>query len=255
MVWFSCAKCITSKDQLAATLCSRAAIPHVISGVIVSIVIDVISDVVCPWCFIGKRNLEAALALYRERSPDAEAPVINWHPFQLNPQLPKSGMPRSEYIAQKFGGPDRAKQIYGRVSAAGKQAGIDFDFDQIKIQPNTTDAHRLIYRAAATGKQDAMVEALFRAYFLEAKDLTQSEVLARLAAATGMDAEVATQYLASDEDLDLLANIEWQARQIGVEGVPFFIINRKQALSGAQPPAVLLQAIESVVDEAAAPVQ
>src|SRR5688572_2023828 len=105
--------------------------------------IDVISDIVCPWCFIGKRNLEAALAEWRKAHPDDEQPHVRWHPFQLNPGLPEDGIPRTQYIADKFGGPERAKEIYARVSAAGANAGIDFNFEGIARQPNTVDPHRL----------------------------------------------------------------------------------------------------------------
>ena len=216
-----------------------------------SIVIDIISDVVCPWCYIGKRNLEAALAKYHEQHAKDPTPTVRWHPFQLNPQLPKTGVPRAEYLEKKFGGPARTKQIYARVTEAGKQAGIDFDFDRITVQPNTVDPHRLVYHALAAGKQDAMVETLFRAYFLDARDLTKVSTLAELAAQAGIDKQSAETYLGSDEDRDLIADADQEARRMGVEGVPFFIINRKYALSGAQPPEVMLKAIEQTVAETA----
>jgi 2-hydroxychromene-2-carboxylate isomerase len=147
--------------------------------------IDVISDVVCPWCYIGKRNLESALASWRQMHPDEAAPEVRWHPFQLNPHLPESGVSRREYLEQKFGGPERAKEIYARVTAAGSRSGIAFDFDSIRVQPNTINPHRLIHIAADRGSQDEMAEALFRNYFLEAADLTQKGTLADIAAQAG----------------------------------------------------------------------
>jgi predicted DsbA family dithiol-disulfide isomerase len=213
--------------------------------------VDIVSDVVCPWCLIGKRNFERALALYRERHPDAEAPAVRWHPFQLNPQMPATGMPRAEYTASKFGGHERAREVYARVAAAGANAGIEFDFDRITVQPNTVDAHRLIHRAAAQSRQDDMVESLFRGYFLETRDLTKLPELVDLAARAGIDAEEARRYLESSEDRDLILQQDQQARQIGVEGVPFFIFNQKYAVSGAQPPELLLEAMERAATEGA----
>ncbi len=215
------------------------------------IIIDIISDVVCPWCYIGKCNLESALAKFHDSHPAEPAPTVRWHPFQLNPQLPKTGVPRAEYLEKKFGGPARAKQIYARVTEAGKQAGIAFDFDRISVQPNTVDAHRLIYRALDVNRQDAVVDALFRGYFLEGKDLTKLESLVEAAEQAGIDGKASLDYLTGDDDLELIADADREARAMGVEGVPFFIINRKYALSGAQPPEVILQAIEQATAESA----
>jgi predicted DsbA family dithiol-disulfide isomerase len=205
--------------------------------------IDIISDVVCPWCFIGKRHLERALQLRAQVQPRAPAPEIYWHPFQLNPTLPASGVPRKEYLENKFGGAERAKQIYARVSEAGRRAGIAFDFDRIVMQPNTIDAHRLVHRAGAAGVQDAMVDSLFQGYFVEGRDLTRLEVLCELAARAGMPLADAQRYLCSDEDREVVEEADRHARRIGVEGVPFFIFDRQLAVSGAQPPELLLEAM------------
>ena len=205
--------------------------------------IDVISDVVCPWCFIGKRNLERALEMWRADHPD-DVPVVRWHPFQLNPQLPPGGVPRREYLEMKFGGPDRAKEIYARVTAAGKRAGIEFAFDSIAVQPNTIDAHRLLNHAGELGSQDAMSEALFRRYFLEGADLSDRETLADIAKSAGLDRDQTIAYLASDADRELIEEQDRRARSIGVEGVPFFIFNQQVALSGAQPPEVIVNAMQ-----------
>ena len=217
--------------------------------------IDVISDVVCPWCFIGKRNLEAALRTWEQQNPEEEMPRVRWHPFQLNPGLPGEGIPRDRYVAEKFGGPERAKEIYARVSSAGLQAGIDFRFGAIQRQPNTVDAHRLIHIAEDLGLQDAMVESLFRSYFLEAADLTSKEALAGIAAGAGMAKQEIETYLESDADRLLIENADHRARTIGVQGVPFFIFDQKYAVSGAQPPEVLLDVMRKVRAEVAAPPQ
>jgi predicted DsbA family dithiol-disulfide isomerase len=214
--------------------------------------IDVISDVVCPWCFIGKRHLESALASWRKDHAGEEQPQVRWHPFQLNPQLPRSGVPRAEYIATKFGGPQRAKEIYARVANAGARAGIAFDFDKIAVQPNTLNAHRLIHHAGVSGKQDAIAEALFRAYFLEGADLSSDDTLADIATRAGLDRDEISTYLASDEDKALIEDQDQHARSLGVEGVPFFIFNRRYAVSGAQPPEAILDVMAKAEEELAA---
>jgi predicted DsbA family dithiol-disulfide isomerase len=216
-----------------------------------SLLIDVISDVVCPWCFIGKRNLERALETWRAKHPD-ETPTVRWHAFQLNPQLPGSGVPRKQYLENKFGGPERAKEIYARVSAAGKRAGIDFAFDAIQVQPNTIDAHRLMHYAGEQGRQDEMAETIFRRYFVEGADLSDKETLADIAGQAGLNREKAAAYLAGDADRALIEEQDQRARAIGVEGVPFFIFNQRLALSGAQPPEVIVEAMEKAREEVAA---
>lgn len=208
-----------------------------------SLDIDIISDVVCPWCFIGKRRLEQALALWRERHPEDE-PQVRWHPFELNPQMPAAGMDRAQYLADKFGGPERAREIYARVEAAGREVDIPFDFSRMQVQPNTLNAHRLIAWAGATGDQGAMVDALFDGYFLEARNLASTEVLVEVAGAAGFDREAAGDLLASDELMDHVRKEEETAHRIGVQGVPFFIFNQRVALSGAQPAEVLVDAME-----------
>jgi predicted DsbA family dithiol-disulfide isomerase len=220
----------------------------------VSLQIDVVSDVVCPWCFIGKRNLERALERYRELHPDEAAPDVRWHPFQLNPDLPAQGVPRDTYVAQKFGGPQRAREIYARVAGAGSRAGIPFEFERIETQPNTLDPHRLIHRAGQNGLQDAMVESLFKGYFLEGKNLADRETLAGLAERAGMAREEALHYLGSDEDRTLVAGQDETARGGGIQGVPFFIVNRRLGVSGAQPPEVLLDAFEQAKETPSQPV-
>lgn len=212
--------------------------------------IDVISDVVCPWCFIGKRHLERALDLWIERHP--EQPVeVHWHPFELNPDLPASGTSRREYLEAKFGGPERAREIYARVQAAGLQASIEFDFERIQVQPNTLDAHRLVAWAAERGNADAMVEALFRGYFLEGRDYSSRAQLAAVAGLAGFAEAEARAFLESGAGAEMIKADEQVAARMGVSGVPFFILDRRLGLSGAQPAEAIVQAMEEVREGAA----
>ena len=204
--------------------------------------IDVVSDVVCPWCYIGQRRLAEALAQLPDDDDARRAPV-RWHPFQLNPDLPAQGVSRKAYLENKFGGPDRAAQVYARVVAAGATAGIPFEFERIERQPNTRDAHRLIAWAQAQGDASALVERIFRAYFIEGRLIGDHGVLAAIAAEAGFDAAAAQAMLDSDEGAEAVTLMDNRARQIGVQGVPFFIFNQHIAVSGAQDPAVLLDAI------------
>jgi predicted DsbA family dithiol-disulfide isomerase len=193
--------------------------------------IDIVSDVVCPWCYVGKRQLEAALRDLGAREP-ALRPVVTWHPFQLNPDLPPAGMDRRQY-----------GEVYGRIRAAGTTVGIDFAFERIVRQPNTIDAHRLIAWAQERGAADALVEALFRAYFLDGRYVGDREVLAAVAGDAGLDAAAAHAYLESGQGADAVADLDRRAREMGIAGVPFFIFNRRVGVSGAQGRDALLAAI------------
>jgi len=209
--------------------------------------IDIISDVVCPWCYIGKRQIEAALARYAQQNPGADQPHVTWRPFQLNPQLPAAGMSRQDYVVQKFGAA-RAKDVYARVTAVGAEHGIAFAFDKIARQPNTVAAHSLIALAATgapqiDGLQSRVKEALLHAYFIEGVDLTNNESLIAIAAAAGLDRAKAEQCLADPQARLAVEQEDQRARAIGVQGVPFFIFNGKLAVSGAQGAAALLDAM------------
>ncbi len=206
--------------------------------------VDVVSDVVCPWCYIGKRRLEAALARLREAEPDLPVDV-RWHPFQLNPDLPPEGRDRRSYLEAKFGGPERAREVYARVAAAGETVGIPFAFDAIERQPNTGDAHRLIGWAQSRreGDPDALVERLFRAYFLDGVFVGDREALVRIAVEAGYDPDDARRFLASDEMVATIAEADRRARAMGITGVPFFVFGGKTALSGAHEPETMLDAI------------
>ncbi|PTW61022.1 putative DsbA family dithiol-disulfide isomerase [Breoghania corrubedonensis] len=211
-----------------------------------ALTIDVISDIMCPWCFIGKRRLEEACAL-------TGVPVdIRWRPFQLDANLPADGKDRTLYLHEKFGGAERAKAICARISSVGRESGIEFAFDSITRSPNTLDCHRLVRWAQHDGAQDALVERLFAAYFLEGVDLTLRDNLIALAGDVGMDARLVAELLDSDADVaETQAEIE-TAQRIGVTGVPCFIIDGKYALMGAQTPENLAAAIRKAAAEAGA---
>jgi predicted DsbA family dithiol-disulfide isomerase len=204
--------------------------------------IDIISDVVCPWCYIGKRRIEEALELYARENPGGEKPTVTWRPFQLNPDMPAAGMSRQEYVTQKFGA-SRAKDIYSRVAGVGTEVGIAFAFDKITRQPNTLAAHSLIGLAGSAGLQDQVNEALLHAYFIDGVDLTKTENLVAIATSAGLDHAAVQKCLADPQSRQRVEEEEQRARAIGVQGVPFFIFNGKVAVSGAQEPAALLDAM------------
>ncbi len=210
-----------------------------------AIVIDVVSDMVCPWCYIGKRKLEAALGELAAHDPDAE-PSVRWHPFQLNPDLPPQGVSRSAYLHAKFGGEMRAAEIYARVKAVGAEVGIAFDFDRIEVQPNTLAAHRLIawvQERADAGLTSGLVERLFQAYFVQGRAIGEPDVLAQIASEAGLELAAARAMLASSEGLAAVLGEDREARNVGINGVPFFIFNGSTAVSGAHDPKTLLEAI------------
>jgi len=206
--------------------------------------IDIFSDTICPWCLIGKRRLEKALA---ER-PDLEV-AIHWRTFQLNPQMPDEGMDRQTYLSMKFGGPDNAGTVYDRIRLAGAQEGIDFAFDAIARTPNTIDSHRLVRWAAGQDKETEVVEALFQAYFFRGEDIGNLEVLVAAAEAAGLDPAEARAFLESDALKLELREEDRQARGLGIDGVPCFIFNGRHALAGAQPPKILVQMLDLAQQE------
>ncbi len=210
-------------------------------------IIDIVSDVICPWCFIGKRRLERALTIAPQ--PDVQ---ITWRPFQLNPDMPQEGMDRAAYLTAKFG-TAKGGAMYDRLSAAGTEDGIAFAFERIKRTPNTIKPHRLIRWAGKAGLQDAIVEALFQAYFLAGEDLSDDATLIRIAHGAGCDADAIAAYLATDEDAAQIRSEDAFARQAGINGVPCFIIDNKFAISGAQPPEAVLEIFDLAKREVEAP--
>lgn len=195
------------------------------------VTLDILSDPVCPWCYIGKANLDRAL----ERAGDHPF-AVEWHPFQLNPDMPATGADRKTYLEQKLGGPARAAAAYRTVLDHAAQAGITLALDRIARIPNTLDAHRLIHWAGLEGAQTRVVSALFSAYWTEGRDIGNPEVLCDIADGAGLDAAVIARLLATDADRDDIMARDANARRQGVTGVPTFIVGRRHAVSGAQPP-------------------
>jgi predicted DsbA family dithiol-disulfide isomerase len=185
--------------------------------------------------------------MYEERATDGEKPAVRWLPFQLNPDLPVEGISRQEYIERKFG-PGGGRK-YTHVAEVGKSVGIDFAFDNIKVQPNTVNAHRLMHYATNQGREDAVADSLFTAYFIEGANLTDPKTLTDIGERGGLERAPLEKYLASDEDRELVEQKDLEIRRSGVSGVPFFIFNRKLAVSGAHEPDTLLKAmLESVAN-------
>src|SRR4051812_726000 len=207
-----------------------------------SLAVDIVSDIVCPWCLIGKRKLDRALSEVQRSEPSLDV-TVRWHPFQLNPDLPPDGMPRASYVARKFGDPTRATEVYARVTSAGESVGIPFRLDRIQRQPNTFDAHRLVAWAQRQGDATALVERLFSAFFLEGVDVGDRAELARLAGECGSSEDDARTVLDSNTMREEVENESREALDVGIQGVPFFTFNGRIAVSGAQDPAVLLEAM------------
>lgn len=193
--------------------------------------LDILSDPICPWCYIGKTYLDAALA----ENPNHPF-AIEWHPFQLNPEMPAGGMDRRAYLEGKFGGKEAAVKAYAPVVEHAKAAGLTINFEAMKRTPNTIDAHRLIHWAGIEGRQIAAVSALFEAYFVQARDIGDAEVLADIADGIGLDAAVIGKLLQSDADIAEIRARDAHSREMGVNSVPTFIVASKHAVPGAQPP-------------------
>ncbi|MEI4480932.1 MULTISPECIES: DsbA family protein [unclassified Phyllobacterium] len=208
-------------------------------------IIDVVSDVVCPWCFLGRKRLENALAM----NPDIEA-TVNWRPFQLDPTIPRQGKDRNRYMQEKFGSSDKIFEIHQQLIELGKEEGIEFDFEAIKISPNTLDAHRLIRWAsqAKPNVQDAVVGILFSYYFEQGKDIGDRQVLLEAAEEAGMDVAIVDSLLATDADTVGVQQEIDTANQVGVRGVPCFILDQKYAVMGAQSADALADAIRQTAD-------
>jgi predicted DsbA family dithiol-disulfide isomerase len=199
--------------------------------------IDIVSDVVCPWCYLGEKRLEEALS-------DESRPVaVRWRPYQLDPTIPAGGLDRAEYMAKKFGQSGRLQSVHDNLTRLGAEVGAPFAFDKIKRSPNTLDAHRLIRWASSAGVQEKVVDRLFKAYFVEGRDIGDRGVLTEIAAECGLDASLVEKLLADGADADLVRQEIEQAQAMGVSGVPFFIFAGRIGVPGAQEPSVLRQAM------------
>ena len=207
--------------------------------------LDIFSDPVCPWCFVGKANLDRALADH----PDHPF-AIQWHPFQLNPEMPAEGVAKRDYLEAKFGGKARVDAIHERLREVARAAGVDMDPDKPQRMPNTLNAHRLIHWAGIEGVQQAVVNALMRAYWAQGRDIGDLVTLADIAGENGMDREATLRLLQSDADADDIAARDQDARQKGVNAVPTFLIAQQYVVSGAQPPETWGKVIEELAGRA-----
>ncbi|SEP59591.1 DsbA family oxidoreductase [Thalassovita taeanensis] len=204
--------------------------------------LDILSDPICPWCYIGKTQLDRAL----EARPDHPF-VIEWHPFQLNPEMPREGVDRRAYLEAKFGGKEKAIKVYSQIAQHAQDAGLEINFEAMDRTPNTLDAHRLIHWAGIEGRQTAVVSALFAAYFREGRDIGDHDVLADIADSCGMDASLVQRLLKSDSDEQEIRDRDVSAREMGVSAVPTFIVASQHAVPGAQPTELWLKVMDEMV--------
>lgn len=209
--------------------------------------LDIISDPICPWCYIGKTNLDKALALVPDHPFN-----IEWHPFQLNPDMPAEGMDRRVYLETKFGGKEGAIKAYAPVVEHAEAAGLQINFDAMKRTPNTIDAHRLIHWAGIEQRQLFVVDLLFKAYFVDGRDIGDHEVLADIADTAEMDAAMVTRLLETQSDVDDIRKRDAHSREMGVHSVPTFVIANQHAVPGAQPPEMWTKVIADIQEQLAA---
>jgi predicted DsbA family dithiol-disulfide isomerase len=206
--------------------------------------IDVISDTICPWCYIGKRRLEQALSLRPSMTFE-----VRWRPFQLDPSTPVEGVDRKTHLEQKFGSLEKLKPVQAALEAAGREVGITFNFDRIARTPNTLNSHRLIRWAHSLGLQDEIVEGLFRAYFVEGKDIGDMKVLAQIGDIVGMDGELVEELLNSDADVESVTQQDSMARKFGVQGVPSFLLGGRTLVMGAEDAETLASMIDRAISD------
>jgi predicted DsbA family dithiol-disulfide isomerase len=210
--------------------------------------IEIVHDLVCPWCFLGVRRLLRTM----RRRPDLLFDLI-WRPFLLNPDMPRVGMARPDYVIRKFGGEDRARRLYASITEIGRAEGVPFHFERIRRTPNSVDAHRLVRFAARFGRADEMVEALFSAHFTDGHDIGDANVLAAIAAACGLDPAAARAFLASDTEVDAIHADNLRAHRLGINGVPCFVVSGRHAIAGAQEPEVIERLLDVAAVEASDP--
>jgi predicted DsbA family dithiol-disulfide isomerase len=204
--------------------------------------IQMIFDTVCPWCYIGKRRMEQALAL----RPHVDIDLV-WRPFLLNREIPADGIDRTAYLIRKFGSEARVRRVYGAIAQAGESVDIDFAFDRIDRTPNSVDSHRLIRYALLNGANPRIVETLFFAHFIEGLDIGRQDVLQEIGARDGLDGAAIGAYLNSEEDIDFVYDENTRAHRMGVNGVPAFVFNEKMVISGAQEPQILARMIDAAI--------
>jgi predicted DsbA family dithiol-disulfide isomerase len=207
--------------------------------------VEVVHDLVCPWCFLGLRRLMRAL----RRRPDLQAEMI-WRPFLLNPDMPRVGMPRADYVVRKFGGEERARRLYTSIAEIGRAEGVLFRFDRIRRTPSSVDAHRLVRWATAQGRGAEAVEALFVAHFTDGRDIGDAHVLAAVAQSCGLDGGEALRFLHGDAEIDAVHAENLRAHRLGINGVPCFVIGGRHAIAGAQEPEVIERLLDVALVEA-----
>jgi predicted DsbA family dithiol-disulfide isomerase len=207
--------------------------------------VEIVHDLVCPWCFLGVRRLLRTI----RRRPDLLFDLV-WRPFLLNPDMPRGGMARPDYVVRKFGGEDRARRLYASITDIGRAEGVMFRFERVRRTPSSIDAHRLVRFAARHGCADAMVEALFAAHFTDGRDIGDHTVLAGVAEALGLDGIAAQKYLATEEDTDLVHSDNLRAHRLGINGVPCFVVAGRHAIAGAQEPEVIERLLDVATVEA-----
>ena len=210
------------------------------------IYVDIVSDTICPWCYIGKRRFERALDLSGRNDV-----ALSWRPFQLNPDMPAEGMTRDDYVRAKFGGGDRPRQIYQAIADSGREAGIEFQFARIRRTPNTVLSHRLVHWSGKNHHQDEVVDELFKAYFEDGLDIGDLDTLVHCAVRAGLDGPEVRRYMLSDDGRQEVVASDVYARRLGINGVPCFIVNRKYAVSGAQPPSAFVEVFNLAERDAA----
>jgi predicted DsbA family dithiol-disulfide isomerase len=210
--------------------------------------IDIVSDTVCPWCFIGKRRIGRAMAMRPHVNFD-----VFWRPYRLDPTIPREGVDRRAYLKAKFGDSPRSSAMGDAIRAEGAGEGIEFAFDKIAKSPNTLDSHRLVRWAASAGVQDDMVERLFGAYFIDGRDVGDPAVLSAIAGEAGMDGELVATLLAGDADLEAVEREAGLANEMGISGVPTFIFDSKFMISGAREAELLVRVIDKALEAANAP--
>jgi len=205
--------------------------------------IVIYSDLICPWCYIGKRRMEEAL----RQLPAGTDVSISWHPFELNPEMPREGLDRKMYRTKKFGSWQKSLALDAQVSAAGKTVGIEFRYDLQTQTPNTFDSHRLVWLAGTAGVQDAVVEALFRAYFCEGANFSDHTQLIEIGASAGLEVARLKRFFDGEEGASAVREEEQRAKLLDISGVPFYVINESISISGAQPPETFLEAIQTTM--------
>lgn len=208
--------------------------------------IDVVYDLVCPWCFLGLNRLRRTL---RSR-PDLSFELI-WRPFLLNPDMPRSGMSRADYVLRKFGGEDRARRLYASIAEIGRSEGVPFRFERIRRTPSSVDGHRLVRWAARQGRAGEVAQALFSAHFTDGRDIGDPAVLGAVAAACGLDGAAARRFLAGDDEVDQVHAENLRTHRLGINGVPCFVIAGRHAIAGAQEPEVIERLFDIAAVEAA----